>query len=307
MESQKESELVSGRPEPSSWSQDRRLKFIDFRLRWEGRVNRSDLMGHFGISAPQVSADFAKYIDAAPQNLAYDTKLKSYVRRKNFVPLYPRSRSQLYLNELLALSTGILEKDFSFIGWHPDVATAPVPQRTFDGNTLVTLVQAIREKRCISVAYQGMNHSEPTVRELAPHALAFDGMRWHARAYCYKRERYQDFVLGRMLELTLGESRTPPSPDEEWNRTLVLVLAPNPGLSPAAKRAIRLEYGMHDGFLQLPCRQALLYYALRRLRLEDGRSEQPQAQQITLVNRDELQPYINQVDNKASDGTRPTL
>lgn len=38
-------------------------------------------MGHFGISAPQASADFAKYIDAAPQNLAYDTKLKSYVRR----------------------------------------------------------------------------------------------------------------------------------------------------------------------------------------------------------------------------------
>jgi hypothetical protein len=145
------------------------------------------------------------------------------------------------------------------------------------------------------------------VRELAPHALAFDGMRWHARAYCYKRERYQDFVLGRMLQLTLGEARNPPSPDEEWDRSLVLVLAPNAALSPAAKRAIRLEYGMHDGFLHLPCRQALLYYALRRLRLEDPRNEESPAQQITLVNRDELQPFINQVDSKASDGTRPTL
>lgn len=307
MESHPESEFGSGRPEPSSWSQDRRLKFIDFRLRWEGRVNRSDLVSHFDISAVQASADFAKYTDAAPQNIGYDTKLKSYVRGEAFAPLYPRSRSQLYLNELLALSTGILEKDFSFIGWHPDVATAPVPQRTFEGNTLVTLVQAIREKRCVNVAYQGMKHPEPTLRELAPHALAFDGMRWHARAYCYKRERYQDFVLGRMLQLTLGEARTPPLPDEQWERSLVLVLAPNAALPPAAKRAIRLEYGMHDGFLHLPCRQALLYYALRRLRLEDPRNEESPAQQITLVNRDELQPFIDQVDTKASDGTRPAL
>jgi hypothetical protein len=306
MESQV-SEFGGGQPEPSSWSQDRRLKFIDFRLRWEGRVNRSDLMGHFGISAPQATADFAKYNDAAPQNLGYDGKLKTYTRGEDFVPLYPRSRSQLYLNELLAVSTGILEKDFSFIGWHPDVATAPVPQRTFDGNVLVTLVQAIREKRCVNVAYQGMNHPEPTVRDLSPHALAFDGMRWHTRAYCFKRERHQDFVLGRMLHLTLGEARAAPVPDEEWNRSLVLVLAPNPGLPPAAKRAIRLEYGMHDGFLQLPCRQALLYYALRRLRLEEPSNEQSPAQQIALVNRDELQPYIDQVSNKAPDGTRPTL
>jgi hypothetical protein len=307
MDNHQESEFGSGRPEPSSWSQDRRLKFIDFRLRWEGKVNRSDLMGHFDISAPQASADFSKYTDAAPHNLFYDTKLKSYVRGEAFAPLYPRSRSQLYLNELLALSTGILEKDFSFIGWHPDLATAPVPQRNFDGPTLVTLVHAIREKRCVSVAYQGMKHPEPTLRELAPHALAFDGMRWHARAYCYKRERYQDFVLGRMLQLTMGELRPAPPPDEEWNRTLMLVLAPNPALEPGAKRAIRLEYGMNDGFLQLPCRQALLYYALRRLRLEDPRNEQAPAQQITLVNRDELQPFIDQVSNKASDGTRPTL
>lgn len=306
MESQ-ESEFGGGQPEPSSWSQDRRLKFIDFRLRWEGRVNRSDLMGHFGISAPQATADFAKYTDAAPQNLGYDGKLKTYTRGEHFVPVYSRSRSQLYLNELLAVSTGILEKDFSFIGWHPDVATAPVPQRTFDGNVLVTLVQAIRDKRYVKVAYQGMTHTEPSVRELSPHALAFDGMRWHARAYCYKRERHQDFVLGRMLHLELGEVRAIPRPDEEWERTLVLVLAPSAGLSPAAKRAIRLEYGMHDGFLHLPCRQALLYYALRRLRLEDPRNEESPAQQIALVNRDELQSYIDQVSSKESDGTRPTL
>jgi hypothetical protein len=110
-----------------------------------------------------------------------------------------------------------------------------------------------------------------------------------------------------MLQVTLGEPRVVDLPDAEWNRKLQLVLAPNPALSPAAKRAIRLEYGMKDGVLQLSCRQALLYYALRRLRLEDELSEDAVSQQLTLLNRDELKPFIDQVESKASHGTRPTV
>lgn len=307
MDDQPESEFLQGQPEPSSWSQDRRLKLIDFRLRWEGRVNRSDLMNYFQISAPQATADFAKYSAAAPDNLAYDGRLKAYVRLDTFSPLYARSNSQLYLNELLAVTTNILDKEVSFIGWQPDVGVAPVPSRTFTGDTLTALLQAIREKRTLTVIYQGMNRTEPVERELSPHALAFDGMRWHARAYCHLRGKYQDFVLGRMLQVTLGEQRVVDLPDAEWNRKLQLVLAPNPALSPAAKRAIRLEYGMKDGVLQLSCRQALLYYALRRLRLEDELSEDAVSQQLTLLNRDELKPFIDQVESKASHGTRPTV
>jgi len=307
MEDQPQSEFLHEQPEPSSWSQDRRLKFIDFRLRWEGRVNRSDLMSYFNISAPQATADFAKYSAAASDNLSYDGRLKTYVRMDTFTPVYARSSSQLYLNELLAVTTNILDKDVSFIGWQPDVGVAPVPSRTFTSDTLTALLQAIREKRTLTVSYQGMNHTKPVERELSPHALAFDGMRWHARAYCHLREKYQDFVLGRMLQVTLGQPRVVEQPDLEWDRTLLLVLAPNPALSAAAKRAIRLEYGMNDGFLQLSCRQALLYYALRRLRLENERSEDAASQQLTLVNRDELKPFIDQVDTKAAHGTRPTV
>lgn len=307
MNDQPESEFSQGQPEPSSWSQDRRLKLIDFRLRWEGRVNRSDLINYFHISAPQATADFAKYSLAAPDNLTYDGRLKAYVRSDTFSPMYARSNSQLYLNELLAVTTRILDKEVSFIGWQPDVGVAPVPSRTFTGDTLTALLQAIREKRMLTVVYQGMNRTEPVERELSPHALAFDGMRWHARAYCHLRGKYQDFVLGRMVQVTLGDPRLVEMPDEEWERRLQLILAPNPTLSAAAKRAIRLEYGMKEGVLQLSCRQALLYYALRRLRLENELSEDAVSQQLTLVNRDELKPFIDQVENKASYGTRPTV
>ena len=54
------------------WGVHRRLEFIDFRLFWDGRLNRSDMAETFGISAQQASADIAQYERIAPQNLVYD-------------------------------------------------------------------------------------------------------------------------------------------------------------------------------------------------------------------------------------------
>lgn len=289
-------------PQPASWSQDRRLKLIDFRLRWEGRVNRGDLIEYFGISAPQASADLSKYTDAAPFNLTYDMKLKSYVRTDSFAPLYARSSSRAYLNELLALTTGVVDRKASFIGWLPEVGVAPTPHRLLDGRTLAMVLQSIRERRRLALGYQGMNRPEPTQREISPHALGFDGFRWHVRAYCHLRAQYQDFVIGRMVDASVGdETDRTGKDDDQWNTVLRLVLAPHPDLSPGAKRAIRMEYGMVDGTMELHCRQALLFYALRRLGLQPQHDKSAAAvQQIVLLNQAELQPYLTKVQGKDS-------
>lgn len=295
MKDHNESEYGSELPEAASWSQDRRLKFIDFRLRWEGRVNRGDLMDFFGISAPQASADLGKYAQAAPENIDYDLKLKSYVRMEGFTPVYPRSASRAYLNELLALTTEVIEPAGSFIGWRPEVGIAPTPSRTFDGRVLSILLHAIREQLQVRVAYQGMKRPEPVERDISPHALGFDGFRWHVRAFCHERKRYQDFVIGRMTNVVLGlTSDRKGADDVEWRTMLTLVIAPHPRLPAGAKRAIRMEYGMVDGTLHLPCRQALLFYALHRLGLQAEHDSQESAavQQIVLLNRAELTPYF---------------
>ena len=39
------------------WGIEQRLEFIEFRLFWEGHVNRSDLMDQFGVSVNQASTD----------------------------------------------------------------------------------------------------------------------------------------------------------------------------------------------------------------------------------------------------------
>ena len=42
-----------------------RLEFIEFRLFWEGHVNRSDLIEVFGVSINQASTDLNRYLGLA--------------------------------------------------------------------------------------------------------------------------------------------------------------------------------------------------------------------------------------------------
>jgi hypothetical protein len=49
---------------------------------------------------------------------------------------------------------------------------------------------------------------------------------------------------------------------------------------------------MTNGEVVFECREALLFYVLRRLNLEQPQNSRPEAQQIILKNADALRPYI---------------
>lgn len=303
METFEDSHFSSNQPKDvaSNWSQERRLKFIDFRLRWEGKINRTDLKDFFRISLPQASADLSRYTDLAKGNLAYDPRQKSYVKTDAFSPVFSRANSRTYLNELLAVNTGLIDKRSSYVGWMPELGVAAVPSRGFDGGALTLLVEAIRDKRTAFVHYQSMDRPEPTERLLSPTALAFDGLRWHLRAFCHLRNDFRDFVIGRLSLVRLdGLSTVTAVDDRQWNRQLTLVLAPHPALTDARRRAIEMDYAMVDGTTTFTCRHALLFYTLRRLRLDEPEQlERPVAEQIVLLNRSQLQPFIDALHERA--------
>lgn len=280
-----------------SWGLERRLQFIDFRLRWDGRFNRNDLTEYFGLSTPQVSLDIAKYAQRAPANLAYDRSSKTYVATAEYQPVFPiRSSARRYLAELLATKTGLLEPGASFVGAAPEVDTAPSPWRTLNEHTVEMLVKAIRDRLTVLVRYQSMTSLEESQRRLSPHAFGYDGFRWHVRAYCHKRDWFSDFVLARILSIDGFEPSAIDSRDDrQWHTELTLVLGPHPNLPPPKRRVLELDYGMEGGEVRLPCRQAFLYYTLRRLGLHTREAPDPLVQQITLKNRAEIQPYIDAV------------
>jgi hypothetical protein len=276
------------------WGQDRRLEFIDSRLYWEGRVNRSSLTEFFGISVPQASLDLAEYQAQAPLNTVYDRTEKAYVATTEFKPLLVDPTSGRYLAELYALTTSTIPPDISFLGEPPTTAIVKHPTRTVSPELLRTVLHAIRSRSTLEIKYQSMSRPEPSGRAISPFALAYDGYRWHVRAYCHKRESFCDFVFARILEHSGPIPSQPvPDKDEEWERRITIEIGPNPGLAPGQRKAIELDYGMRDGRLATEVRQCLAFYLLRRLGLHRSTDGLPShEQQVILLNREELAPWI---------------
>ncbi len=277
------------------WGKERRLEFIDFRLRWEGRLNRSDLMSFFGISVPQSSLDIARYIELAPENLVYDRSSKVYVATPQFKPLFIANSSSQFLNELLAIESGLVEPESSFLGWRPSTALVPTPGRTLSPEILSGLLRAIRDKSSVEVLYQSMSKPEPWRRVLTPHAFSHDGYRWHVRAFCQHRQQFLDFVVARMLEIEPSPIAGPTAEaDRSWQELVEVVLAPHPKLSESTKKAIELDYGMVAGEARVLCKKALLFYFLNHLGLDTDADGEPPKQQIVLSNRAEVLGYLKE-------------
>jgi WYL domain len=277
----------------SRWGQERRLEFIDFRLRWDAQLNRSDLTSHFGISVPQASLDIARYQALAPGNLGYDRKARVYVAEAGFEPLFPARTAERYLDELLSLASASIDPDASFIGWCPAADTVPAPSRHMNAGKLITLLRSIRERRRLSIDYQSMTRPELAVREVSPHAFAHDGLRWHLRAFCHTRQQFLNFALARVLRTEIvKESDVESANDGAWHNVLQVTLAPQPNLAPAHRRAVELDYDMRNGSATLPCREALLPYALRRLGFGAAGEGLLVHPQVVVTNSAEIAPYL---------------
>jgi hypothetical protein len=275
------------------WGQERRLEFIDFRLYWEGRVNRSDLVDFFGISVPQASLDLTKYQEMAPRNAIYDRNEKTYLAGENFSPVVMARDAYPYLNQLLALEWGVLQPNSAYVGWAPPISTVRTPARKLDVSDLRIVLSAIKSRRAIEITYQSMNQPAPGARTVSPHAIAFDGSRWHIRAYCHQRQDYRDFVFARILEIALGEkSAIDPTADSVWQREIEAVIEPHPALPTAHRRAVELDYGMTDGRLVLKTREAMLFYVLRHMALLHKFEEPAWSNYLVLANRDALKPFF---------------
>jgi hypothetical protein len=267
------------------WGVEQKLQFIEFRLFWEGHVNRSDLIDKFGVSPNQASGDLNRYIALAPDNMVYDKSGKTYVRSTAFKPLFLKLDATQYLSQVRSIAEGVITPEDAWIGNLSSCDSTPAPARGVDPVVLRSIVIAIRRHEAIEVLYQSMSAPDPEWRWIAPHALAFDGFRWHARSFCEKSGEYRDFVISRILEARQTRAAKQQAiSDAAWDEVVELEVGPHPDLSPNQKRVIELDYGMQNGSVTILVRRALLYYALRRLGLDtDPSARRPHDQQIILL------------------------
>jgi hypothetical protein len=247
-------------------------------------------MDAFAVSTQQASLDLNAYIDQAKRNLVYDKSLRTYLRGKQFKPKYLKPDAEEYFAQLRAVDQGLVSAEQSWISVFPGFGATPTPARGVAPETLRDVLAAIRVPAALQVTYQSMSRPEPSARWIEPHALAFDGFRWHARAFCQNDQVFKDFLLSRIVEVgDQGPVTSDPGSDGAWHTDVLLEIGPHPDLSDNQRRAIEMDYGMEAGHAQIVVRRALLFYALKRLGLDtDPAARKPQDQQIVLLNRDEV-------------------
>ncbi|RYG38848.1 MAG: WYL domain-containing protein [Burkholderiales bacterium] len=265
------------------WATMSRLTFLEESIFWTDSVNRRDLIARFGISEQQASGDLTRYQEIAPDNLVYDKSDKTYRAGARFAPRFLHPDTDEVLSRLRLTAEGVAE-DNPLIGFL-SLGIAPAPARPVESETLRVIIRAIREARQLSAHYVSFSQTDGRMRRIEPHALGYDGFRWHARARDAEDGAFKDYVLGRLSSATLhGPAEAPSDNDRDWHGWVTLVIAPNPGLSPAQKKVIERDYGMRGGTADLKVRKALAYYTKHRLGLDlDPKARRPEDQHVISI------------------------
>mgnify|MGYP000613270219 CR=1 FL=1 len=272
------------------WGVRRRLEFIDFRLFWDGRLNRSDLSATFAISAQQASSDIGQYEKIAPANLFYDRGEKAYIRTNDFTPAFIGETIERYLLQLVAIENKWMRPEDTWFDAIPPVELVTLGRRPTNSKILLRVLDAIGKRQEIDISYSSLTGSTQPSRTIAPHALAHSAGRWYVRSWSKDHNDFRDYNLNRIV--AVGDHRPATidaALDFEWNHQINLDIRPNPELSHARQAAVAAEHGMTDGRLLRPCRLSLSFYLMSEYNLDvEPGILKPEKQQIVLQNRDEV-------------------
>ena len=286
------------------WGVEQRLEFIEYQLFWGGGLNRADITQFFGVSVPQASKDLTQYQELAPDNVVYDRSEKRYFAAKNFTPRFLTPDPDRYLSQLRLVADGAVRLDESWVCRPPPFETLPMPRRIVDPGVLRTTVAAIREHHAVEIRYQSLSGNRPqaTWRWISPHAIAFDGQRWHARAYCHIDRDFKDFLLPRILKTrATAPAEASAADDNVWNDMVSIAVKPHPKLSDDQKRVVALDFGMRGEQLYVKVRLALLYYLLRRLNLDFNEEKRSAREQhVVLAEPDEVRRLLKRAEVKSA-------
>jgi len=278
------------------WATRQRLQYIEIMAWYTGVVTRSDVARAFGQSDPAATKDLKLYSDLAPGNLVYNHSVFGFVPGAGFAAVFADLTPAAALPVIaanLAVANGPYGDELIY---GLPTASLPLPARLPSPQTLAQITRAIHGRRKLRVGYRSLSQREGGAeRLLEPHTLVNTGLRWHVRAYSEDTCDFRDFVLSRITEAqcldALAESGE--QYDDDWVESVSLVLAPHAGLDAARRESLLLDYGATGEVIEVNVRRALLGYVLQRLSVDTtpDHSLNPNAYQLMLLNRDEIEPF----------------
>ena len=248
-----------------------RIAHIDFTLLFKGEAVRADLVDRFSIAPTQATKDFTMYRELAPGNIEYDQKLKLHKRGEAFEPLFDYD----VVRTLATISQGYGD-GFTGKVKPPLACEAPYHLNKPSLSIVAKVTEAIYKGKALSITYVSLSSGE-TTREIVPHTLVDNGLRWHVRGYDRKHGEFRDFVLTRIKAAVVLESSTLSeteleTQDRQWNRFVELELVPHPRIEHS--EAIELDYGMKGGVMKVEIRAATAGYLLRLWNVDCSKAAQ---------------------------------
>lgn len=271
----------------AKWNVQKRLEFIEFRLFWDGRLNRKDLVETFGISSQQASTDMATYKHIAPDNFTFDPTQKSYLRTDSFSAKLIGGWTNRYLLQLLAVESGWMDAEQTWFQGEQALEVNTLARKRVDSEVLMNILDGIRAERKVEMFYHSMTGSQPSQRQIEPHALTYNSGGWYVRAWSSEHNQFRDYNLNRIKEAKAGgAAHTDRSLDFQWHHTVDLVIVPNPELPPEMQAAVKYEYEMQEGSISMNCRLSVSFYLMseHNLDVEPG-NLRPVKQQLVLKNK----------------------
>jgi len=233
-------------------------------------------MVKFNITRASASNILKDYRTKYPNNLTYNPSSKAFLATPYFIANTDLTHFERYLS---LINDSQLSTNLSICAFEVEA-----PLRNINATQVRPILKAIREKRAIDIGYISLSSPDYLDRIIEPHALIFDGLRWHVRAYCRKNQAFRDFSLSRFNGTAEYEGKAHHSAkeDEAWQTFVDVVIQPDPRLTPKQQEIIANDFQMQKGIKTISTRAALVNYLLLRLRI-DGYKNTPEEQQIILT------------------------
>lgn len=252
---------------------DRILRFevLEFRIFWEGSVNRKDLTEFFDVSNPLIALDFREYQKVAPDNIEYNSSKRAYEPSEKFSPIFISTDPNCYFHHLMKFKNCGLFQNKSILRSIPEYDSVFFPEKNLNRDLLKSVIKSVNEKLEFKMLYRSMTQDESNWRWICPIAFFHDGFRWQIRAFCHMKNQFKDFALSRITEIaSLRSTDIKKDEDHEWNSIKHVEVVPHPSFSGRQREIIESDYGMIDGVTSFAVRGALVCYFLRLLGLTEG-------------------------------------
>jgi len=293
------------------WANRQRLQYIEIMAFYTGVVTRSDIARTFGLSDAAATKDINLYNQIAPKNLIYKHSVFGFIPSEHFKAVIANLSPRITLPMIANNLTMVGGANQAHLVYGIPVEPLPLPTRLPTKEILAEIIRATKHHKKLQVEYLSLSDRHDAApnshgnndnqRIIEPHALINTGLRWHVRAYNNDTFDFRDFVLSRISAATMLDIKAESSPefDDDWVDLITVKLTPHPKLSERKRKSLLLDYDAKDEIIELTVRGSLLGYLLQKLSVDTSAdfSMNPNAYQLVIVNRDEIEPFAEWIFN----------